>query len=147
MTFESSEPGLWDAYLRTSYCARTPLGLIRLRIGKASVELDKLLGNFGARAWAYVTAYNPASRPLPRDENERRHGELVRHVRSLGKKFFDGEGIPDDGRWQIEASLLILDIAEEQATRLGTDFGQNAIVVGTLGGVPRLKSCRGQGQG
>jgi hypothetical protein len=141
---EPSEPGLWDAYLRTSYCARTPLGLIRLRIGKASNELDKLLTERRARDWAYVSACNPASQPLSREENERRHQELVKMVRSLGKPFFPGEGIPDDGRWQIEASLLILDIAEDHATRLGCDFGQNAIVVGMLGGVPRLKSCRGQ---
>ena len=141
---EPSEPGVWDAYLRTSYCARTPLGLIRLRIGKASIELDKLLTQAGVREWAYISACNPGSQPLTREENERRHGELVRLVRSLGKRFFDGEGIPDDGRWHIETSLLIIDIAEDHALRLGSDFGQNAIVVGMLGGVPRLKSCRGQ---
>ena len=139
---EPTDPGLWDAYLRTSYCARTPQGLIRLRIGKASNELDKLLAQHRAREWAYVSACNPASRPLPPEDNSRRHDDLVRMVRSLGKPFYPGEGIPDDGRWPIEPSLLIIDMAEDHATRLGHDFGQNAVIIGMHGGVPRLKACK-----
>ena len=138
---EAGDPGLWDCYVRTSYCARTPQGLIRLRVGSASGQLDRLLADHGMRDWAFVSACNPGSKPLPDALNGRRHEELVRTVRSLGRPFFAGDGVPDDGRWKAEHSLLILGIAEEPAARLGGTFGQNAVVVGTLGGVPRLKAC------
>jgi hypothetical protein len=142
---DTPDPGdekLREAYTRTSYCARTPEGLIRLRIGSASTQLDRLLELHGVREWAYVSAWNPGSKATPDSDNARRHDDLIRTVRSLGKPFFVGDGVGDDSRWKPEQSVLILGIGEEQAVRLGNEFGQNAVVMGTLGGVPRLRFCR-----
>lgn len=135
----SSDAHLAEAYRRTSYVVLPDGGReIVLRIGEASVALAELLRE--GVEWAFVTASNPASRPLTAEENERRHDMLIERVRAAGRQSYPGEGRGDDGRWPAERSLFIRDIGEESARRLGIEFGQKAIVVGDVARreVPRL---------
>jgi hypothetical protein len=132
---------LWAAYRRTTYMAHTSNGDISITPGRRSPALDGLLNERGVRDWAYVTAYNPASRPLAEEENIRRQQELVELVRDRGLAFLDGEGIGEDSRWPAEPSVLILGIESDDARALGRQFGQLAIVVGRAGEPARLVAC------
>jgi hypothetical protein len=132
---------LWDAYRRTTYVAHTGNGDIKINPGRRSAALDGLLNERRLREWAYLTAYNPASRRLAEEENVRRQQELVDAVRDRGLTFLDGEGIGEDAQWPAEPSILILGIESEDARALGRQFGQLAIVVGRAGQPARLVAC------
>jgi hypothetical protein len=132
---------LWDAYRRTTYLAHAPNGDIRIKPGRRSPALDGLLNERRLREWAYLTAYNPASRKLAEEENLRRQRELIDAVRDRGLAFLEGEGIGADTRWPAEPSILILGIESDAARALGRQFGQLAIVVGEAGQPARLVAC------
>jgi hypothetical protein len=132
---------LWAAYRRTTYVVHTSHGDIPIRPGRRSLALDGLLNERRARDWAFVTAYNPASKPLAHEENARRHQELADTVRDRGLAFLDGEGVGEDERWPAEPSILILGIEPDDARALGRQFGQLAIVVGRTGQPARLVAC------
>jgi hypothetical protein len=132
---------LWAAYRRTTYVAHTSHGDIPISPGRRSLALDGLLNERRVRDWAYVTAYNPASRPRAEEENVRRQQELVDAVRDRGLAFLDGEGIGEDSSWPAEPSILILGIESDDARALGRQFGQLAIVVGRTGQPARLVAC------
>jgi hypothetical protein len=132
---------LWDAYRRTTYVAHTGNGDIRINPGRRSAALDGLLNERRLREWAYLTAYNPASRRLAEEENARRQRELVETVQGRGLAFLDGEGIGEDPQWPAEPSILVLGIRSDDARALGRQFGQLAIVVGRTGQPARLVAC------
>ncbi len=133
---------LWEAYRRTTYVARTPEGELRLRIGRVEPGLDALLARTGAEAWAFVTAWNPGSRPTSPAVNAVRQAELAREVAARGWIALEGEGVGDDGAWPPEPSLLVLGPTREEARALGRRFGQNAVVWAERGGAPVLIDCR-----
>lgn len=112
-----------------------------MRVDEGCVELDALLTDHGVSTWAYVTASNPGSRQLSDEDNSARLRELEADVVTLGVRAYPGEGVPDDGRWPPESSLLILGIAREDAVRLGRRYDQVAVVCGELGGVAKLVLC------
>jgi hypothetical protein len=141
MKNDPEHTALWDAYRRTTYLAHTPDGDIRINPGRRSPSLDGVLTERRLREWAYLTAYNPASRRLPEEENVRRQRELVAAVRDLGLAFLEGEGIGADAHWPAEPSILILGIESDAARALGRQFGQLAIVVGQAGQPARLVAC------
>lgn len=112
-----------------------------MRIGEAHPELDGLLVAQGHTSWAYVTAHNPRSVPVPADENRARHGRLEADVLARGYATFPGEGVGDDGTWPPETSLLILGISPSEAVALGFAHGQRAVVWGALGEPALLLFC------
>ena len=134
----SIDPELLDAYLRTSFEASTPVGRVTIRIGKRSAEVDALLHKNDVSEWAFITAYNPASKELTSEENQKRHTELEADIRESGLFCFQGEGIGDNPEWPPETSLLILGLARDAAIEVGAKYGQNAIVYGRLGQAAEL---------
>ncbi len=66
---------LLQAYLDTVYCVTDPP--LSIRIGQLHPDLDKLLASNGCTAYAFITAYNPASQVLSDIENMARHEMLV----------------------------------------------------------------------
>lgn len=128
------------AYLNTAYCVDHRAGNFSLRIGEPCAALDALLREHGVSTWAFVTACNPRSQPLPPAENTARHVQLLARVRASGFIAFAGRGQADSGDWS-EESLLILGIGNTAAVNLGLAFGQNAVVIGEAGGVARLRWC------
>jgi hypothetical protein len=129
------------AYRATAYTAATPGGAITLRIGESNATLDCLLVAAGVNSWAYITAHNPGSAPISAEENQARQREL--HSAVTGYASFEGAGVGEG--WPPEPSLLILGMSEEVAADVGRRFGQNAVVVGRLGGPARLLWLRRPG--
>lgn len=134
------DPALERAYLRTTYIVDHPSGSIALRVGENHTQLDALLRTADYETWAFVSACNPRSRPLAEVENAQHHAALLARVRPLGLPFFPGRGVADDGGW-FEESLLIMGIGAADAVALGNAFGQNAVVLGRVGGVAELRWC------
>ena len=133
---------LFAAYHRTTYSAETPQGRIQLRVLQPNADLAQLLKSYGATTWAYVTAFNPGSQTLEKDENRRRQEQLEEAMRREELPFLRGAGIGDDPQWPPEESVLVLNITRSRACELAREFGQNAILAGGDDGVAELIDCR-----
>jgi hypothetical protein len=105
-------------------------------VGQRNRPLERLLHRQHRRDWAFLTAWNPRSRRLPRWRNERRQRALAR----LLPLALLGAGVAADGRW-AEESLLAFGVPPGRARRLARQFGQNAVVVGRRGVPARLLWC------
>jgi hypothetical protein len=132
------ESTLEAAYLATTFRVETPSANIDIRIGQNQPQLDALLLELGATEWAYITAWNPGSRFLSADLNAAARDMMLQIIRDRGLVFCEGDGIPDTEDWAPERSVWIAGIGRQQAVEIGRQFGQNAIVVGILGGVAEL---------
>ena len=133
---------LQRAYTATTFVAEVLDGSIEIRIGRRHPALDALLIGQDTDAWAFITAWNPSSQRLTDTENAARQQRLHDELTSLCLPIFSGRGVPDEGDWPPEASLLVLGLAETDALRIGRDHGQNAVVAGARGGPARLVWCR-----
>ncbi len=112
-----------------------------IRIGELNPSLDAWLAGLEASSGVFVSAANPASRPLPDDENEVRHAFLCREMKELDYPIFQGAAVADAGDWPVEVGLLVLQVSEARARALGRDYDQNAVVWVALGEAPRLLWC------
>ena len=131
------DPTLRTAYLNTRYLVTVGGQYLTLKIGEASPELDDMLGARSVEMAAVVTAWNPRSQCLPREENLDRGNALSSVVHDLGLETLPVVATLGDPHW-IEHGLLILGIHEGLACQLGRQFAQNAIVTVTRGNVPQL---------
>jgi N-formylglutamate deformylase len=132
---------LWSAYESTVFCATVDGREIRIRPGETHPSLDRALEARGVTTWAYVTAWNPGSREIPRQENDARHERLKDDVSRLGFDAFEGWGEPADSAWAPEQSLLVLGLSADEALAIGRRYGQIAIVVGETGREAKLLRC------
>jgi hypothetical protein len=121
------DPAQILAYNETEYRVFDPP--LVLKIGERNESLDKLLFEHGQEEWAFITASNPHSNPLPDGVNGARFALLKEAVKSY--LYFEGEGVGPDP-WKPEHSLLILGIREMEAVEIGKSFDQNAIVTGRI---------------
>lgn len=126
---------LINAYNNTEYQVYNPPMVIE--IGIKNQELNDLLSSLNLTTWAYITAFNPFSKSLSKEENLKRHKEL--RVKIANYKFYEGEGVGEDKTWEPEISCLVVGISHEEAIYIGNFFEQNAIVIGDINGVPELK--------
>ena len=125
---------LLAAYENTSYNVFDPP--ISIKIGHRNPELDSFLEKMNHEEWAFITAHNPFSEVVSDRENEERHQQLKKQIEEY--VFFVGEGVGTDPSWKPERSFLILGITEKDAVKLGKQFKQNAIVLGSLNEHARL---------
>ena len=130
----------WRAYERTRFCVHDGGREVCFTSGSNKRPLEALLHRHRATRWAFITAWNPASEPLTREENDRRQRRLRQEVESKGYRWLPGEGRGEDPSWLPEQSLFILGIPEAGAIELARKFGQLAIVVGRRGKPARLAS-------
>ena len=126
---------LITAYTNTQYRVYNPPMV--MKIGFENQELNDLVHSLNKTTWAYITASNPFSKSLSKEENLKRHKELK--VKIASYKFFEGEGVGEDKTWEPEISCLVVGISHEEAFAIGYFFEQNAIVMGDINGVPELK--------
>jgi hypothetical protein len=131
---------LWRAYEQTRFCVDAGRRRICFVAGSRSRRLDALLERTGTRSWAFITAWNPGSRALSAEENAQRHSQLLQAVDALGLAWLPGEGVGADPSWTPEQSIMILNITRAQATGLGRQFEQLAIVAGRRGEAASLLS-------
>jgi hypothetical protein len=121
-------PAMRAAYARTDYEAD---GVVA-RIGRRSPALDALLRRHGARRAAFVTAWNPWSRPMPRGWNDRMLARL--RAAAQGRVLAEGEG---RGKGWAERHLLVAGDPRWIAA-LARRFRQHAIVAVAPEHPPRI---------
>lgn len=112
--------------------------LLTARIGSPSPAFDALLAREGVTVGAFVTAWNPESRPTPEPENRRAAARLAAEVAALGLRALPHRGQGDDPRWPPEEGLFVLGLAEAGAVALAERYRQNAVVVVEPGEPARL---------
>ena len=130
----------WKAYERTTFCVNDGGREVRFRVRSQAATLDALLRRHGATSFAFITAWNPESRQLSKEENDARQAALQRMVAAEGWQSLSGAGVGEDPSWSPEESLMILNIGRRQARSLGRRFGHLAIVYGTRNAAPHLVS-------
>lgn len=135
----SDRVALDAAYRRTRYVVAREGGNAVVRTDRTSPELDALLRELGLETWVIVSAFNPFSKGLSPEENEKRHAGLLAEVVRHGWPFrqASGEPAPEDG-WRPEKSLFVAGVGREKAAALGAKFGQNAVVFGRAGEAAEL---------
>lgn len=128
---------LQKVYEQTSY--QTDVPQLNIRLYTLHPDLDDVLITNGCRTWAFLTAWNPGSHPMPFTENQQRNAGLAEELKPW--KVMYGRGIPDHGDWTPEESFLVLGIVKEDALMLGVKWGQHAILYGELATPAQLIWC------
>jgi hypothetical protein len=128
-------------YLQTNYIIRDEEKEIIIRIGESNAALEELLKRYKSETWAFLTACNPFSEPFSARENEVRQMNLLKQLKERSFQFLHGRGEAVSGDWAAELSAFIFNIDRETAINLGSEFEQNAIVIGSIGSVPELVWC------
>lgn len=108
---------------------------LTIRPGETNPRLDELLAGEGLQTWAFITAWNPQSKPLGGAENDAAQARLLERVRH--HHIWIGRGRSVDATWQ-EDSLLIGGITAQEAKAIGREFDQRAILLGVVGEPARL---------
>ena len=132
---------LWAEYRATKFWVEVQGHQFYITVDRQSPDIDRLLALHRLDAWAYITAHNPKSQLLKPENNSLRNQRLLSRIGGSGHPVFKGWGIGSDPDWLPEDSYLILGIPRTDAILLGTEFGQNAILVGRSGQVAELVSC------
>ncbi len=122
------------AYRRSTYEAAGATA----RIGRRSAAVDALLAHLGVRKGAFVTAWNPYSRPMPRGWNDR----MLARLREAAHRLPLVEGQGGAKGWQ-ERHLLVGGDPRRIAV-LAHRFRQVAIVAVRRGQAARLVMLRSQ---
>jgi len=131
------DPVLWKAYEQTDFIVHSAPEFV-LNIGQFSDQLIQLFSFHKVTTAAFVTAYNPFSKQLSRDENSLEQSNFVKEVQSRGLSFLQGLGQHPNHKWEGEPSLLILGIAFEAAKKLARTYEQNAFVWCDESCIPQL---------
>ena len=127
------------AYADTSYQAQDNKGEIVIRIGQINPNLALVLQHYKLSGWAYITAVNPQSVLLTKEDNNRRNQLLAQDLNKY--VYLHGHGLPQNDNWLPEPSYLVLGISLQTALKLGSKYKQNAIVYGTKTTKARLVFC------
>ena len=132
---------LVQAYRATDYQvhATEPFAL---RIGSTSAACDALLDTHGVTTAAYMTAWNPYSKPLPDAANADAQAKLAAELSYVSVSVLSGEGVGETGDWPPEPSLFALGISRESATSLAQKYHQNAFVWIERGNAAELVLCQ-----
>ncbi len=131
---------LRPAYEASHYLVYLPEQVLELRVGKCQPVADELLATWGAAHWAFLTAWNPQSQLLTRQDNEQRQQRLLKDLyKEEGvARIFPGLGIGDTGQWPGEDSLWIVGLPQTALYTLGRRYGQLACLWGEIGQAAQL---------
>jgi hypothetical protein len=121
-----------EAYLNTTYVIDDPEypeynGIIHLE--KHNPHIDEVLGPY--ESWAFITAWNPESQPLPLEVNQQRNNEIVERIVRFGLCVHSGYGSSKNGgvEW-YEEHWFIPGMSSTLAVAIGKYYKQNAILFG-----------------
>jgi hypothetical protein len=109
-----------------------------LRIGVANPVLADLHQAFRVDCSAFITAVNPFSALTDEATNVRRQAMLADELDRESLRFIEGMGKHPSREWPGEPSFLIFGSSLDAAKKLGTRYGQNAIVWCGHDTVPQL---------
>jgi hypothetical protein len=135
------KPELLEAYKRTQFIVDLPDRQTVICHGKRNNVIEQILSEHAAKTGAFVTAHNPRSQRLSDDQNRERHRLLIADVEKQSFAYLTGRGVGEDHSWPAEESLFVIGTTHDQATALGTKYGQLAIVWVEMGRAPEIVLC------
>jgi|GEM_PF-3448956 len=118
------------AFLETVYESKIDDSKIQISLDEVCEPLNEYLTQHRFETFAFLTAFNPHSTQTTNEENRTDQGKLLKILRSIDCKIFEGEGKALSGEWPPEPSFLVLGISFNLASALGREFRQTAIVFG-----------------
>ncbi len=130
--------GLIDAYQTTDFRVGNGSEHFTLRIGLPCEALKELYASREQSSALFITAFNPCSKQQEDDLNQAAQRSLLAELRTRTPDLIHGEGVSSIGDWPGEPSWLALGLTLEESKRLGTRFGQNAVVWAAEDAVPLL---------
>ncbi len=119
---------LLNAYMQTDYIIDDDIGIWLINIGQTERTLSRYLHRFKQPTAAFITAYNPHSKVVSKQQNELRHKALVAELNAKQLDFLNGYGAGRDESWSAEKSVFITNITQQQANQLAAKFEQQAYV-------------------
>ena len=125
---------LLKAYLTTNYIFED----FNLRINENHDAFRKYCEERKISSWAFLTAWNPQSKALSKEDNLMRNFELTEDLANYDYTLGFGKG--DD--WPAEESFFIPNIDFEKAMTLAQKYDQAAFVYGTHESLPQLILCK-----
>ena len=131
-------PTLIAAYRATHYCVNGVSPPFLLRIDEGNPDLAACHLARAVDCSAFLTAWNPGSRPMPDRDNELAQQRLRGTLEQRGYGLLEGLGVDPTGQWAGEESFLVLGIGREAACELGREFRQHGIVWSGADAVPHL---------
>ncbi len=135
------DPQLVAEYRRTEYRVRAEPPFT-LTIGCHSPELLALFRKSGTESAAFITAWNPFSQASTPAQNEAAQRRFLRELDGRGLQWFDGLGVGADSKWDPEPSVLVLGLTHADASAIGVQYRQNAIVWAGADAIPALVLLR-----
>ncbi|GAA5225454.1 DUF3293 domain-containing protein [Membranihabitans marinus] len=123
---------LHQAYLNTTYAVYHLKDSFNLRIDTSNLNFNQWCRMKNITCWAIITAFNPYSQALTKQENQDLNIRLKNLLMESGYSYNHASGIPNQGDWEAEPSFFIHNIPLEKAQEMGRLFKQNAIVYGQL---------------
>ena len=131
--------GLVDAYRLTDFVVQKPLETIILHVDSPVPNLKRWLTALKCENAVVITAWNPFSMSLPKDENLRRNQELGAAIEGAGLLSTSAIGCARSGNWEPEASFCVFDVTPTVVDAWMQRFGQYAVVLAEKEGTCRLQ--------
>jgi len=131
-------PTLIAAYRATHYCVNGVSPPFLLRVDEVNADLAACHLARAVESSAFLTAWNPGSRPMVDEDNALAQDRLRRTLEARGYALLEGLGVDPTGQWAGEESFLVLGIGREAACELGREFRQHGIVWSGADAVPHL---------
>jgi hypothetical protein len=131
------DTGLIKAYEATNFHVSVNPEFI-LNINNPSGELQGIYKIHHLNCAAFITAWNPFSKPLSKTENIERNAKLKQELTNQCYLLLDGYGQHPLKEWPAEDSFLVLGLDLEQAKALGVKYEQNAVVWCDYDSIPKL---------
>jgi hypothetical protein len=120
-------PETISAYLDTDFCVDGETPFV-VRIGAPCEALQTLYANYGCDACAFVTAFNPLGEITGDALNDDRQAAFAQTLDQRGLPYLNGAGRDPHGKYQAEPSFLVLGTSLDEASAIGRELRQNAIV-------------------
>jgi hypothetical protein len=132
------DAALIAAYRATLYCVNGASPPFLLRLDVPNADLAEFHAANSVQCSAFLTAWNPGSRPTPDEVNQSSQARLKAQLAEDGFRIVDGLGVDPTGQWAGEESVLVLGIDLQTACAVGRAFKQHGVVWSGADAVPHL---------
>jgi hypothetical protein len=120
-------PDTIAAYLATDFWVDGEAPFV-MRIGAPCEALQTLYASYGCQACAFITAFNPLGEITDDSVNDERQAAFAQTLDQRGLPYLNGAGRDPHGKYPAESSFLVLGTTLEEASAIGRELRQNAIV-------------------
>ncbi|WP_199747095.1 DUF3293 domain-containing protein [Aerolutibacter ruishenii] len=123
------------AYAQADYAVRLDGDTFRLKVGSAAGDVEAY---WPAMHYAFITAWNPASRPTSDAANQRADSSLVAQLKAIGAPHQPAWAEDTSGDWR-ESGWLVAGLEPHMLDALAHEFGQAGVLHWDQGRPVRLK--------